>query len=71
MSELLVVERGPWTLELYRLEGDRLVEVGRSTIDKPEVLSSGVVPLTWRLVAGGDRSRIEVTHSDGEQRWVG
>ena len=63
--ELLLVDRAPWALELYRLEAAELKLVGRSTPTDPLVLASEVVPLTWRLVAGDDRPRIEILHRDG------
>ena len=70
VRELLIVDRAPWQLELYRLQGRQLSEAGRSTASHPAVLRSEVVPLSFRLVAGGARPAIEVTHHDGVQRWT-
>lgn len=67
--ELLLVDRDPWALELYRLEGGALVLVGTSDLSQPDVLTSSVLPLTFRLVAGEARPCIEVAHADGVQRW--
>jgi Uma2 family endonuclease len=67
--ELLVVDRDPWILELYRLDEGVLRLVGKSTLDRPDLLISDVLPLSFRLVEGDPRPRIEVTHSDGVQRW--
>jgi Uma2 family endonuclease len=67
--EVLLVDRFPWALELYRLRDGALVLVGKSTADRPEVLVSEVLPLTFRLVAADPRPRIEVVHVDGVQRW--
>ncbi len=67
--ELLLVDRYPWGLELYRLVDGVLVLVGTSTLDRPEFLSSQVLPLRFRLVAGDERPSIEITHADGVQRW--
>jgi Uma2 family endonuclease len=69
VRELLLVDRKPWALELYRLTEGKLVLVGRSTPDDPRTLASEVLPLSFRLVAGDPRPRIEVAHSDGVQRW--
>ena len=69
-KELLVVDRAPWQLELYRLKGKTLVEVGRSTVERPEVLSSDAVPLTWQLVGAEGRPRVIVTHVDGQPQWT-
>lgn len=67
--ELLLVDRDPWALELYRLWDGELILVGTSTPDRPEALASAVLPLSVRLVAAEDRPRIEVTHADGQQNW--
>lgn len=69
VRELLLVDRYPWALELYRLHEGELVLVGRSTADEPTVLTSEVVPLSFRLVPGEERPAIEVLHHDGVQRW--
>jgi Uma2 family endonuclease len=63
--ELLIIEREPWSLELFRLQSGELRPVGRSTPDDPQALTSGVLPLTWRLVAAAPRPHIELSHSDG------
>ena len=68
--ELLIVDRRPWALELYRLRDGALVEVGRSTLERPDRLTSEVVPLSLRLIEGGERPQIEILHSDGAQSWV-
>lgn len=70
VRELLVVDRDPWQLELYRLTGRELAEVGRSAPPDSKAIRSEVVPLSFRLVAGGARPSIEVTHHDGVQRWT-
>ena len=67
--ELLVVDRDPWFLELYRLEDDVLKLIGKSSLDRPDLLISEVLPLSFRLVASEPRPRIEVAHADGVQRW--
>jgi Uma2 family endonuclease len=63
--ELLLVDRDPWALELFRLAGDRLESVGRSTVEQPDRLASAALPLTFRLVGGAERPRIEIVHPDG------
>ena len=70
VRELFLVDRDPWALELLRLEDGRLASVGRSTLERPDVLASAIVPLTFRLVAGAARPAIEVAHRDGQQRWT-
>jgi Uma2 family endonuclease len=70
VRELLLIDREPWALELYRNQGAGLALAGASTLDDPRVLTSGVLPLAFRLVPGAMRPDIEVTHSDGVQRWT-
>lgn len=67
--ELLLVERDPWTLTLFRLRDGTLFPGGTSTLEAPEPLPSAVIPLTFRLIPGEARPRIEVCHHDGVQRW--
>ena len=69
VRELLMVDRKPWALELYRLDEGAFRLVGKSSLDRPDVLASAVVPLTFQLQPGEPRPRIEVVHSDGVQRW--
>jgi Uma2 family endonuclease len=68
--ELLIVDRDPWQLELYRLSGKGLLEVGRSTLDDSNVLTSEVVPLTWQLIPGASRPQIRIARSEGSEAWV-
>lgn len=69
--ELLLVDRAPWSLELYRLGPEGLGLVGRSTIADPVVLTSAVVPLSFALAPGeGDeRPQVVATHADGAPTW--
>ena len=69
VREVLLVDRHPWKLELYRLQGNKLILVGQSTVAKAGSLTSEVVPLSFRLLAGDDRPLIEVVHNDGVQTW--
>jgi len=70
VRELLLVDRDPWQLELYRLQGADLVLAGMSSLAAPAVLTSTVVPFSFRLVAGQDRPLIEVVHIQSGQRWL-
>ncbi len=69
--ELLIVDRKPWALELYRLDGEQMALVGRSTVEAPEPLASAVLPLSFRLSAGvvGARPEIEVRRNEGGDVW--
>ncbi len=70
VRELLLVDREPWDVELYRLSNGRLKLVGHSDGSAAAVLDSIVVPVSFRLIAGAPRPKIEVTHHDGVQRWM-
>lgn len=70
VRELLVIDRAPWALELYRLEDETLSPAGRSSLAQPDLLSSTVLPLTFRLVDGPKRPRIEVARADGARTWL-
>jgi Uma2 family endonuclease len=67
--ELLLIDRKPWSLELYRLAGETLLRVGKSTLAKRDWLTSEVVPLKWRLVAGKSRPEIEAVHRTSRKKW--
>lgn len=70
VRELLLIDRDPWQLELYRLIDKQLESVARSTMTNQAQISSTVVPLSFRLIDGEPRPRIEVAHHDGTQRWL-
>ncbi|MGO9112576.1 MAG: Uma2 family endonuclease [Thermoguttaceae bacterium] len=70
VRELLIVNRQSWALDLYRHQDDSLQKVGESTLEHPEVLSSGKLPLEFRLIAGDNRPQIEVRHKTTVERWV-
>ena len=53
VRELLLVDRHPWALELYRLEATDWALVGRSDLQAPGgVIPSDVLGLTFQLVPG-------------------
>jgi Uma2 family endonuclease len=68
--ELLVVDRDPWALELYRLAAGKLVSAGRSDPASPATLASGVLSLTFRLRAAQPRPAIDITHPATGQTWT-
>jgi Uma2 family endonuclease len=70
VRELLIIDRAPWTLELLRLQSGRLTVGDKSMIGRSDPLTSQVVPLSFRLTAGGARPLIEVSHHDAVQRWT-
>jgi len=68
--ELLIIDRRPWKLTLFRLTEGKLLDAGQSSFDDSLPLASLVVPLSFRLVGDQLRPAIEVTHHDGWQRWL-
>lgn len=70
VRELLVIDRQPWRLELYRLDKAVLKLAGVSNRRRPDSLESEVLPQTFRLAAGGKRLAIQISHSDGIQQWL-
>lgn len=68
--ELLVVDRVPWQLELYRNEDRRLILAGRTTLQRPVVLDSIAMPVALTLSDGPDRPQIEVRHTQSERAWM-
>ena len=55
--ELLIVDRYPWKLSLYRLEEGELQLAGTSSVELGEWLPSHVVPLSFRLIDGVEIGR--------------
>ncbi len=68
--ELLVIDREPWMLELYRQQNGKLSKVGQSTPAAPDVLVSQTVGLTFQLLPGETRPQIQVTHPATGRQWV-
>ena len=70
VRELLLVDRYPWALELYRLGAAGTLELaGTSMVGKPGALSSRVLPVSFRLEPGEERPQIVVEHADGLPTW--
>jgi Uma2 family endonuclease len=70
VRELLLIDRDPWGLELYRLQAGQLELAAQSRPEQPDVIQSTVLPLSFRLIPGDKRPRIEVNHVDGVQKWL-
>ncbi|MHB0960290.1 MAG: Uma2 family endonuclease [Pirellulaceae bacterium] len=67
--ELLVVDRDPWRLELYRHDGDSLRLVATGLIGEDAWLESDVLGLRLRLRSDTGRPRIEVQHTASGKSW--
>ena len=67
--EVLIVDRFPWSLELFRLRGGVLEPVGVST-DPSVSLESEVAPVDFHLAPGPTRPQVVITHRMTGQRWT-
>jgi Uma2 family endonuclease len=67
--ELLLIDRDPWALELYRLSDGALSLVGSSRPGDADLIRSEVLPLDFRLVSAEPRPRVEVSRRDGGEPW--
>jgi Uma2 family endonuclease len=70
VREVLLVDRSPWALELYRSHDETMELVGTSTSETSTLLSSLVLPLAYRLLPGTPNPRIEVVRNGGNQTWL-
>jgi Uma2 family endonuclease len=71
VRELLLIDRNPWQLELYRLAGDKFKPAGVIEPDSQQSLTSHVLPLTFKLLARpAQRPQIEVAKPATGERWL-
>jgi Uma2 family endonuclease len=69
-GEVLVVDRDPWQLELYRLADDEMRLVGTVKPSDRKKLVSQTTPFSFQLLRGRPRPKIRVTHTASGQEWV-
>ena len=70
VRELLLVDRKPWSLELYRLIDGELKLAGKVTADPSLSLTSQVLPISFRLLPNDPRPTIEVTQTEDARQWL-
>ena len=70
VRELLVIDRQPWSLELYRLRGNELVPAGRSSVSQSDVVASVVLPLSFQLFPAQPRPEIRIAEIGGVRTWI-
>jgi Uma2 family endonuclease len=72
VRELLLVDRHPWRLELYRNDKSQWITPGYSALENgpAAILQSQVLQLGFRLVEGPTRPQIEVTRVAPEGKWL-
>jgi Uma2 family endonuclease len=68
--ELLIVDRKPWQLLIFRLSGGILQKVGESTPAATLPLVSEVLPLSFQLVESNSRPAILVKHLQSDRQWT-
>ncbi len=70
VRELLVIDRYPWSLELYRLGGNELVLAGRSTDQGSDIIPSAVLPVSFQLLPAQPRPEIRIAEVAGVRNWI-
>lgn len=68
--EVLIVDRAPWSVELYQLRNGAMVSAGQSNEANALVLKSEALPLSFQLQPGTPRPGILVTHVVTGQTWT-
>ena len=70
VRELLLIDRDPWAIDLWRLGTGKLSHAARCALGDATPVTSNVIPLAFRILPETPRPQSEVTHQDGVQRWV-
>ena len=70
VKELLVIDRYPWSIDLFRLQQDALIKVGQADVDNDLVLTCVTIPVNLRLRAGEKRPQIEVVARETDKTWM-
>jgi Uma2 family endonuclease len=70
VRELLVIDRYPWSLELYRLSDGQLILTGRSTVEHGDALASTVLPVSFQLIPAQPRPEIRIMEVGGTRTWT-
>jgi Uma2 family endonuclease len=68
--ELLIVDRYPWAVELYRLAGGKMELVGTATEANGASLTSTVLPFTVHVKAGAKRPAVHLVSTATGQTWL-
>jgi len=70
VRELLLIDRYPWSLELYRLIGSELVLAGQSNEQRSGIIASAVLPLQFQLLPAEPRPEIQISEVGGTRHWT-
>jgi Uma2 family endonuclease len=68
--EVLIVDRAPWSLELYQLRDGKMISAGKSDEANSLVLKSQALPLTFQMRASTTRPSVVVTQTVTGQTWT-
>jgi Uma2 family endonuclease len=69
--EVLLLDRAPWRLELYRTDAGRMTLVESVGLDEGGMVVPTTVPLTFSLHSDSGKPQVRMTHPPSGQRWVG
>jgi Uma2 family endonuclease len=70
VRELLIIDRYPWSLELYRHNGSELVLAGQSSLSQSEVFASNILPISFQLLPAEPRPEIHIAEIGGARTWT-
>ena len=68
--ELLIIDRDPWQLELYRLRGAKLDSVCTVSLASENKIQSEVVALELGFIREGEDTRIQATDTESDKEWT-
>jgi hypothetical protein len=60
---LMIIDRDPWSVDLYRLSDSKPKLVGRIEVDSRATIETESIPLRWRLIAGPERPLLQAKKS--------
>ena len=70
-GEVLVLDRAPWKLELYRNLDGEMKLVGIVKPNDAKKLRSATVPFDFYLIRSRPRPKVKIVHTETGQEWVG
>ncbi len=70
VDELLLVDRDPWRLELYRNQTGKMNPAGSIAFGDSNCLQSEILPVSFRLLDSNEGPKIEVTQTDDGRVWL-
>jgi Uma2 family endonuclease len=68
--ELLLIDRDPWQLELYRQQNGHLTRCATSSVDEPAPITTTVLPLSFQLRPAEPRPTLEVIATNSKKKWT-